>query len=145
MTITARYTALAIGMIGLAAAAPLSSAVAADSVMRGALYPFHSNPTGTCPGLDWHVVVGADNSVTGMVAWDRMKHFASLSGNLSPDDSFRIEAAEVGGPIKATITGKVTPAHVTISINGTGTGCDGKTATINRAPPGSMVGGGDGG
>ena len=143
MTSATRYTVLTIGMTSLAAAAPLSSALALDPVMRGELYSFHSNPVGTCPGLDWHVVVDGDNSVSGIVAWGRMKHFANITGNLNADHTFKLDAEEVGGPKKAIVTGNVTTGRATLSINGTGTGCDGKTMIIERAPSYSV--GGDGG
>jgi hypothetical protein len=126
--------ALTASLIALASAASFKPAHAVEQVMLGEGYMFHSPPTGTCPGLDWHVVVDGDRSVEGMVGWDRMKHTASLTGVLNADDSFHMSAKENGGSITAKIDGKVTVSTLTITIDGTGTGCDKKTITMKRIP-----------
>ena len=39
---------------------------------EGRVYMFHSRAQGSCPALDWHVVIGPNNTLNGMIAWDDM-------------------------------------------------------------------------
>ena len=107
-------------------------AAAVEEVMPGALYAFHTVASGACPALDWQAYVDGDRSVTGFFGWDRMRHTAKIIGTLATDDSFRLSAKEVDGPRTATVTGKVATGWLTISIDGTGTGCDKKTWKVQR-------------
>jgi hypothetical protein len=138
-----QLTALTVGLMTLATATPLSSA-SAQKAIRGALYPLHTFPSGTCPGLDWHFVVNEDNTVDGTVMWDRMRHVATFEGAVNPDRTFALQAKEVGGTRTATIKGNVTPEFVNLTISGTGTGCDNKTLKINIANSASGTFGGGG-
>jgi hypothetical protein len=138
-----KLTALTVGLMTLATATPISSA-SAQRAIKGALYPLHTFPSGTCPGLDWHFVVNEDNTVDGTVMWDRMRHIATFEGQVNPDRTFSLQAKEVGGTRTATITGNVTRQFVTLTITGTGTGCDNKTLKINVADQASSAFGGGG-
>jgi hypothetical protein len=113
----------------------------------GRLFAFHSNPSGGCPGLDWHITVQGEK-LTGFVAWDAMKHMARLDGTLIPasagqERSFKMDAQEVGGTgRKATVQGTASGEYVNASITGSGTACDGKILQIPRATGGMEGGGG---
>lgn len=91
----------------------------------GRLYVFHSKAEGKCPPLDWHIVVGPENTLSGMIAWDNMAHMAKASGTISRSRAFQMTATEVGGAgRKAEITGQVNQAGWIIAdINGPGVEC----------------------
>ena len=122
------------------------SAMAVEQVMLGQTYAFDTSMTGTCPGMHWHTYVDGDRSVTGVIHWGPFKagvpeHSVNITGTLAADDSFKATAKEVGGPYSAVITGKVANGYLTITMDGTGTGCDKQTWKIQRAP-GYVSGGG---
>jgi len=100
------------------------------------LYSFHTDELGACPGLDWHVTLGPDGKLTGMVSWDGMKRLAKLQGNIQPDGHLTMNAQEVGGSGTATVVGSATGNFLTLTINGTGGPCDGKTVQVGRNTPG---------
>jgi hypothetical protein len=129
-------------LTSLAIATSITPAPAVEQVELGQLYFFHSPPVGTCPGLDWHTVVDKDREITGWISWEGNKHLATVTGKLNPDDTFQVTAKEVvGGNHMATVTGKVASGTLTFTINGSGTGCDGKTWKIQRSTQGSASGG----
>ncbi len=75
---------------------------------EGRLYVFHSKAAGSCPALDWHIVVGSDNTLSGMIAWNDMKDMARAKGTISVNKTFRMTATEVGGAARtAEITGEI--------------------------------------
>jgi hypothetical protein len=136
----------AAAMIALAAVGSVSSiGVGAVEPQQGRWYSFHTATVGTCPGLDWHVVIDETNAVSGFVSWDRMKHMATITGQIKADGSFSNVATEVGGAHRvADITGKVGQDVLTLSLDGTGTGCDKQTWKVRRAVDSGGVGGGSG-
>jgi hypothetical protein len=91
----------------LAAAATLGVA-SAQGLPEGRVYAFHSGPTGSCPGLDWHIVASGTN-LQGMIAWNNMKSMAQATGTLNPTArTFSMTAKEVGGQGRsANVTGTV--------------------------------------
>ncbi len=94
----------AVGALAIAATCGVASAQ--QIAPEGRIYVFHSKPSGACPALDWHVVVGANNTLGGMIAWDDMKAMASVSGSITPDKHFTLTAKEVGGEGRtASVTG----------------------------------------
>ena len=93
-------------LIGSAVSAPL-----AEQASVGGIYILHSPPQGTCPGLDWHVVVGVNGSLAGMISWDGMELLARVSGTLRTQTrTFHMTATEVGGTGRiAVVDGTVLP------------------------------------
>ena len=142
MTKARRVVSLTAGVVALAVASFVAPANAIEHVELGLWYNLHTNPVGTCPGIDWHVVVDADKNIAGYLSWDRMKHSAKLSGTLNADDTFHVVATEVDGNRRADISGKATSGGASFTINGTGTGCDKQTFQV--APPVNYAGGGAG-
>jgi hypothetical protein len=108
------------------------------------LYAYHSPPVvGGCPGLDWHVTLEPDNSLIGFVAWDQGKHMARLEGTLKKDRSFEMDAKEIGGQGRsATVVGKAGGGYINMTINGSGTPCDGQNLPIPTILGGTGGGGG---
>jgi hypothetical protein len=111
---------------------------------KGALYAFHTNPVvGGCPGLDWHLTLGADDSLVGFVAWDQGRHLAKLVGTINKNRTFEMDAQEVGGQgRKATVKGTAGGDTINAQIAGSGTPCDGNNLTIPRVSGGMGGGGG---
>jgi hypothetical protein len=129
-------------IIALSTAASFSSALAQSG--QPGLYAFHTGSVvGGCPGLDWHITLGPDNTLTGFVAWDQGKHMARLAGSMNKDRTFEMDAQEVGGAgKKATIKGSASGNYINAVINGSGTACDGDNLAIPRVVGG--IGGGGG-
>lgn len=125
-------TSLAL-LIGAATAMP---ALAQQN--REQLYAFHTSSIGGCPGLDWHVVVAPNRALSGIVAWDNMKHMATLNGTLEANGAFLIKAKEQGGAQRsATVKGTAAGDYINASIEGSGTQCDGKPLAIPRVVGGA--------
>jgi len=96
---------IAAGAVVMAATSNMALAQVAP---EGRVYVFHSKASGSCPVLDWHVVVGANDALSGMVAWDNMKMMANVVGSISPNRTFSMMGTEVGGKGRtASITGQV--------------------------------------
>ena len=135
-------------IIALSAAAVLNPAMAQRkekdlTLARNQLYAVSTRPAGGCPGLDWHLTVGADNSLTGFVAWDHQTHMAKLEGKINRDRTFQMDAQEVGGSGRtATIKGTAGGTNVAIAISGTGTPCDDVVLNVPRVSSGLGGGGG---
>ena len=72
--------------VGALLTGPALSASLAEKASVGGVYILHSPPQGTCPELDWHVVVGVNGSLAGMISWDDMKSLAQSLGHLENTD-----------------------------------------------------------
>jgi hypothetical protein len=118
--------------IAVSTALSLSPALAQSG--QPGLYAYHTDPAvGGCPGLDWQINVGADNSLTGFVAWDHEQHVAKLVGSIKKDRTFEMEAQEVGGAgRKATVKGSAGGNNISISISGIENPCDGVILNVPR-------------
>ena len=103
----------------LAIAATCGAASAQGVAPPGRVYAFHSQASGPCPALDWHVVVGPNNSLSGMLA--------HVTGSVTPARTFTMTAKEVGGQGRvANITGQVrTDGWMVASIKGPKIECNG--------------------
>jgi len=131
------------GALAIAATCGVASAQVAPTQIlpEGRLYVFHSRANGTCPELDWHIVVGTDNTLAGMIAWNDMKDMARASGTISANKTFQMTATEVGGMARhAQITGVINALGWFIAdIDGPGVKC--KRVTVPFYP-GNFGGGG---
>jgi hypothetical protein len=123
-------------------AIPMAGSAVAQQ-QKGRLYAFHSTPTGACPAMDWHVVLGPDNSLVGFIAWDDMKHLAKVSGTLETGRRFHLAAVEQGGAERnGTVTGQVEDTFIVASLQGTKTGCDNQQISVPYFAGGLSGGGG---
>jgi hypothetical protein len=103
-----------------------AAANVASAQTPGTVYVLHSAPAGSCPSLDWHVVMGTNDTLTGMLGWNDMKSMARLDGTITSDKTFKMDAKEVGGAGKtAIVEGKVIPGWFLASIKGPGIDCEG--------------------
>jgi hypothetical protein len=119
MDVTTTVVAFAAGAFILSAAGSVASAQTA-----GIAYIFHSAPTGSCPALDWHVVMSDDHTLLGMIAWDNMKAMARVEGPITAEKTFHLDAKEIGGAGKtAVVDGKLIPGWLLASIKGPGIDC----------------------
>jgi hypothetical protein len=129
-----------LSVLSLATIVAVGPATAQQS--KGRLFAFHSAPTGACPGMDWHVVIEADQSLDGFIAWDGMKHFAKVSGKVETGRVFHMTAVEEGGQgRKGTVKGQVEDTFIVATLEGTKTGCDGQEVSVPYFASG-MAGGG---
>jgi hypothetical protein len=119
------------------ATATCNLALAQQVAPEGRVYVFHSAKTGACPELDWHVVVGANNSLGGMVAWNGMKSMANVNGTISPNRTFTMTGKEVGGQGRtANITGQLRQdGYLIANVKGPSIECQGITVPWFTAPP----------
>jgi hypothetical protein len=142
MPVITKMFSATIAVVAFSAPALISPASAQPA--NGGLYAFHTGAVvGGCPGLDWHITVGKDQSLTGFVAWDQAKHMARVEGTIKKDGAFEMDAQEVGGQgRKATVKGTATGNNINVVISGSGTACDGMNLSIPRAVGGLGGGGG---
>ena len=130
---------LTIGALALTTSLSVASAQAPE----GRLYAFHSTAQGSCPALDWHVVVGPQNTLSGMLSWDNMKSVAHAKGTLNPTArTFVMQAHEVGGQGRsATIDGTVGQnGWLKASIRGPNVNCTGVDVPWFTPPPSGSSG-----
>ena len=72
--------------------------VASAQIPEGRIYSLHSKSVGGCPSLDWHIVVGANGILEGMIAWDHMRVLAKAVGAVNQQShTFTMTVKEVGG------------------------------------------------
>ena len=103
-----------------------------------ALYDLSSGPQGACPGMDWHVVVSPDKTVSGVVGWDKMQHLAKLSGTVGQDGKLNVTATEEGSSKTENVSGTDDGSHLKVGINGTGTSCDNTSLDVPRVTSTAM-------
>jgi hypothetical protein len=142
-----RMISAKIAVIALSAAVSFSLPAMAQLQKRPSakaqLYAFHTRPASGCPGLDWHVTVEPDNTISGFVGWDKMQHMARLEGTIARDRTFKLNAQEVGGTNRtATVAGRAGGTFLEIAISGTGTPCDDVVLNVPRVVGGLGGGGG---
>ena len=116
---------LTIGALALTASFGVASA---QGIPEGRVYTFHSSARASCPALDWHVVVGPNNTLDGMISWDSMKAMAHAAGTINPAArTFSMQAHEVGGQGRtATVDGTVRQdGYLVASIKGPNVACTG--------------------
>jgi hypothetical protein len=136
-----KMLAWTVAMIALSAAASINPAMAQSGAPG--LYAYHTAPVvGGCPGLDWHITVGKDDSLVGFVAWDQGKHVAKLDGTINKNRTFEMNAEEVGTGKKAMVKGSAGGTNINIQISGSGTACDSVVLNIPRVTGGLGGGGG---
>ncbi len=113
----------------LAIATTCGVAMAQYAAPPGRVYAFTSSASGQCPALDWHVTVGPNNTLNGVLAWNDAKAMAHVTGAMTANRTFSMTAAEVGGQGRtATITGQVRgDGWLIASIKGPNIDCNGIT------------------
>jgi hypothetical protein len=100
---------MAVALIsGVAGNASQARAAAPFPPVEGTVFSTHSPATAGCPELDWHVWVGPNSSLTGMVGLEGMNDMWRLSGTFAADRSFHLTGKEISGAQRtATVDGSV--------------------------------------
>jgi hypothetical protein len=118
---TAKWTKTIVGvtlMTGIA-----GSAGALD-LLPGRVLSFHSEPSSGCPGLDWHIVVAANNQLKGMISWNDMKDVARVTGSADRDGRFHLAFPGMNGSGKGgSIEGQFPDYNGYLSAHVMGAGC----------------------
>ena len=119
---------VAIGILAMTALSGIASGQQQQiELPPGRVYTFHSSPGSGCPGVDWHVVVQANNVLAGVVAWNDMQSLARVNGSLNRSTwAFEMTAQEVGGQGRtAKVIGKVDPGTgwLTADVEGPNVSC----------------------
>src|SRR5215813_4079740 len=106
------------------------------------LYVLHSDAVGTCPSMLWHIIVGQDGVISGLIAWDNRKTVATVAGAIVPnitvernatqpanpkpkEQEYEMMVTEIGGPNRiANVTGTIEPSGwLNATVEGSGVSC----------------------
>jgi hypothetical protein len=119
----------------VALAQPMTSAKAAP----GSVYSLHTAAVGGCPALDWHIVVGENNTFSGLVGADDMKVVFRVTGAMSGDHvNLKMTGQEIGGTRTGAVNGELqSDGRLAMTIGGlpVGAACQGKTVYIKWLNP----------
>jgi hypothetical protein len=105
----------------------------------GKVYTLHTPASSDgCPSLDWHIVVGQNNTLSGMIGADDMEIVFRVHGTYDPAlKTFRLDGTEVSGPhvgAPGAINGAFEPTtyRMAATLGGlpVGAKCQGKTVYI---------------
>jgi hypothetical protein len=127
--ITAVTAAALLSCVGLNAA----RAQATGQTYVGRVYTLHIKSFQGCPSLDWHIVVGENHTLSGMIAVDNMKTMYRVVGSYEPGKSFRLDGHQVDGNGTGAINGKIEPTGImTATLGGlpVGSACQGRTVYV---------------
>lgn len=125
------------GALALAASLGVASA---QPLPEGRVYMFHSKAQGACPALDWHITVQANNTLSGMIAWNDMKSIAYATGVVNmPKGTFQLSAQEIRGQGRtAKIDGQVRQdGWLVINLRGQKVTCEGIVVPWYTPPQGA--------
>ena len=104
------------------------------------LFVLHSDAAGTCPSLLWHIIVGHDGVISGLIAWDDRKTVASVAGAIVPNinvernatqpakpqpQEYEMMVTEIGGQHRnANVSGTIEPnGWMNATVEGSGVSC----------------------
>ena len=135
---------IATGALAIAASygAAFAQTASIKQTAAGRLFVYHAPAAGECPALDWHILVGQNNTLSGIIAWNDMRSMAKATGSISPDGDVHITAKEQGGQGRtATITGKLRQdGWIFADVNGPGIKCKNVAVSYYTAPAGGSGG-----
>ncbi|MEJ0015617.1 MAG: hypothetical protein WDN25_03470 [Acetobacteraceae bacterium] len=111
--------------------AGISANAAALELTPGRVLAFHSEPSGNCPGLDWHVVVRAHNQLTGLIAWNDMQDVVRVHGSTDESGRFQLAFTPVGGKGgKGSVVGQFPDHNGWLSARVMGAGCPSQDVNV---------------
>jgi len=74
----------------------------------GRVYTLHTRGDGNCPSLDWHIVVGENNTLSGFIAADDRKAVFRVAGSFNPQaHTFQLAGTEIGGTRPGAVNGQL--------------------------------------
>jgi len=78
--------------------------------VEGTVFTVHAPAVGGCPSLDWHVWVGPNSTLSGVVSTGQTMHIWRVTGKLGAHSTFHLDTKEVGGLGRTgTLDGQVQP------------------------------------
>ena len=123
--------------------------------VEGMVYSVHTEETGGCPALDWHVAVGPKDTLAGMVSQQNGRSIWKVSGTYTADHTFHLAANEACGQQRTgSVDGEFRPdgsLALKLSHLSSPSPCDDKTIYVpwykyrNGNAYDTNVGGGGGG
>ena len=117
---------------------PQATADLVQQLPVGRTYVFHSDARGACPELDWHIIVGTNDALSGLISWDNQQHIARATGTLNRQaKTFFITAREVSGQGRtANVSGTVRQdGWLVANIQGPNVSCQGINVPWFAPPP----------
>jgi len=117
--------------------------------VEGTVFTVHAPKVGTCPSLDWHVWVGPNGTLSGIVSTDQTTHIWRVTGMLEGNHTFHLDTREVGGEQKVgSLDGQVQPNGALVAkmgpVMGGSSACGDKTIYVKwfrHGDPGNGAGG----
>jgi hypothetical protein len=126
-----------------------SAQVANGQPYTGRVYSLHTKSVGGCPALDWHIVVGENQTLSGMIGTDDMKTVFRTTGTFDPvAKTFHLQGKQIGGSRTGAVNGQIQGDGVmAASLGGlpVGSACQGKTVYVRwNSPVDAYTSGGNG-
>lgn len=111
-------------IVGVTLMTGIAGSAGALDLLPGRVMSFHSEPSSGCPGLDWHIVVTANNQLKGMISWDDMHDIARVTGSANPDGRFHLVFPGMKGSGKGgSIEGQFPDYNGYLTAHVVGAGC----------------------
>ncbi|HEX3401416.1 MAG TPA: hypothetical protein VHT74_13930 [Acetobacteraceae bacterium] len=111
-------------IVGVTLMTGIAGSAGALDLLPGRVMSFHSEPSSGCPGLDWHIVVAANNQLKGMISWDDMHDIARVTGSANPDGRFHLVFPGMKGSGKGgSIEGQFPDYNGYLTAHVVGAGC----------------------
>ncbi len=107
MTLKKMHAAVIAGALLSVVGCNVASAQITGKAYVGRIYTLHTDKVGACPSLDWHIVVGPDNTLSGMIGADNMSVLFNVKGTYSADGTFQLTGKEAGGTRTGAINGVI--------------------------------------
>jgi hypothetical protein len=135
---SAAVTAVMAGALLAGVGWNIASAQVTGQPFVGRVYTLHTKSVGGCPSMDWHIVVGDNNTLSGMIAVDNMKTVFRVTGSYEAGKSFRLDGKQVDGNRTGAINGRIDPTgtmEATLGGLPVGSACQGKTVYVRWNNP----------
>lgn len=110
----------------------------AGKAFVGRVYSLHTDGVGGCPSLDWHIVVGENHTLSGMIGADNMSVMFHVTGTYSADGTFHLDGKEVGGSRTGAVNGVIRRSGILVATLGglpVESPCQGTVVYVRPTPP----------
>ena len=145
MSISNTSMAIMVGALVSCAGLDIASAQLNPGNMQpvpGRVYAFHTNATGACPSADWHLVVGPNNTLSGIVSTHDNQNVWRVTGTFGNGQG-HLQGVNVATGKPGATNGKVqTDGRLALTLGGfvEGSACQGQVVTVpwvSSAPGGA--------
>jgi len=118
----------------------VASAQVTGPATVGRVYTLHTDRVGACPSLDWHIVVGPNYTLSGMIGADDMNVLFNVKGTYNPaGGTFQLTGKEAGGTRTGAINGVIRRSQRVLVATLGGlpidSPCQGKVVYVKSVPP----------